>query len=73
MFSQLKEAHTPFELRTSRALENHASMVMCTIDEAINNVDDVDYVIDMLKNVGQTHTRFDNFKPEVFLVGTGFT
>ncbi len=68
MFSAFKELKNAQELRESRALENHAMMVMCTIDEALTNLDDMDYVIDLLKKIGRTHTRFENYKPEIFWV-----
>ena len=42
--------------------------VMCTIDEALTNLDDMDYVIDLLRKIGRTHTRFENYKPEIFWV-----
>ncbi len=41
---------------------------MCTIDEALTNLDDMDYVIDLLRKIGRTHTRFENYKPEIFWV-----
>ncbi len=44
------------------------TQVMCTIDEALTNLDDMDYVIDLLRKIGRTHTRFENYKPEIFWV-----
>ena len=42
--------------------------VMCTIDEAITNLDDVDYAIVVLHKIGRSHLRFPDFKPEIFWV-----
>ena len=66
-FKDLRSTSTLAELRESKILENHVKGVMLTIDEAINNMDHAD-TIDMLLNVGKTHTRFIDFDPKVFLV-----
>ena len=68
MFKKFGKLKYSAELRGSRDLQNHAKMVMCTIDEAITNLDDLDYVIDVLRKVGRSHTRFEGYKPEIFWV-----
>ena len=68
MFKKIGKLKYSAELRGSRDLQNHAMMVMCTIDEAITNLDDLDYVIDVLRKVGRSHTRFEGYKPEIFWV-----
>ncbi|XP_076464737.1 uncharacterized protein LOC143296596 [Babylonia areolata] len=67
-FSGLQSYRTLAELRASSVLEQHVSGVMLTVDEAITNLDDADYVLSMLRNVGQTHIRFQGFDPNVFLL-----
>ena len=69
-FEQFKHLKDVSDLRESQTLVNHAMLVMCTIDEAINNLDDVPYVVEMLQKTGKTHTRFPKFQPEVFYVST---
>ena len=68
LFATFKDLETVSDLRGNRSLENHAMMVMCTIDETITNMDDLDYVIDMLQRVGKTHTRFQKFRADLFWV-----
>ena len=69
MFVKLKDFETVAELRSSKILEDHAMKVICTIDDAIVNLDDMEYVTSMLQTVAQSHSsRFPNFDPEFFLV-----
>ena len=70
MFAKLKDYETVAELRSSKILEDHAMKVICTIDDAIVNLDDMEYVTRMLQTVAQSHSsRFPNFDPEFFSVG----
>ena len=56
------------DLGSSRALENHAVLVMYALDDAITNMDDAEYLIDMLVTTGKSHRRFDNFSASIFWV-----
>jgi len=67
MFEQFRSVDRA-DLGTSKALENHALLVMNALDEAITNMDDPEYLIDMLLTTGKTHQRFENFNPEMFWV-----
>ena len=68
MFEQFRSVEKE-DLGTSRSLENHALLVMNALDEAIANMDDPEYLIEMLLTTGKSHRRFDDFKPESFWVG----
>lgn len=69
MFGMLKDYETVAELRSSKLFEDHAMKVICTIDDAIVNLDDMEYVTRMLQTVAQAHsTRFPNFNPDFFSV-----
>ena len=69
MFAAFKDVTTLAELRSSKVLESHAMKVICTIDDVIVNLDDMDYVLRMLQIVAQSHSqRFPNFNPEFFWV-----
>jgi len=69
MFAKLKHVETIAELRTSKVLEGHAMKVICTIDDAIVNFDDMDYVLRMLETIAQSHSlRFPLFDPQFFSV-----
>ncbi len=68
MFSDFGRLHYSSDLRESRQLQDHAMMVMCTIDEAITNLDDLDYVITSLHKVGRSHCRFEGYTPDTFWV-----
>jgi len=67
MFEQFRSVDKA-DLGSSRALENHALLVMNALDEAIANMDDADYLIDMLLTTGKSHRRFDNFSAMIFWV-----
>ena len=56
------------DLGTSQALENHALLVMNALDEAITNLDDPEFLIDMLLATGKSHQRFENFSMQIFWV-----
>ena len=74
MFAKLKDYETVAELRSSKILEDHSMKVICTIDDAIANLDDMEYVNRMLQTIAQAHsTRFPNFDPEFFMVRRYFS
>lgn len=68
LFSNFKDLDSEDALRENEALEKHALLVMSTMDEAISNIDNVDYVYDVLNRVGQSHGRFSGFVAELFQV-----
>ena len=67
MFEQFRSVEKA-DLGASRALENHALLVMNALDEAIANMDDPDYLIDMLLVTGKSHRRFEHFSADIFWV-----
>jgi len=68
MFEQFRSVDKA-DLGTSQALENHALLVMNALDEAITNLDDPEFLIDMLLATGKSHQRFENFSMQIFWVG----
>ena len=56
------------DLGTSQALENHALLVMNALDEAITNMDDPEFLVEMLLTTGKSHQRFENFSMQIFWV-----
>ena len=69
LFAQFKDVETIAELRSSKVLEGHAMKVISTIDDAIVNLDDMDYVIRMLETIAESHSiRFPNFNLDFFWV-----
>ena len=69
MFEQFRSVEKA-DLGTSRSLENHALLVMNALDEAIANMDDPEYLIDMLLVTGKSHRRFEHFSGDIFWVRT---
>jgi len=67
MFEQFRSVDK-VDLGSCRALENHALLVMNALDEAIANMDDEEFLIDMLLTTGKSHRRFDNFSANIFWV-----
>jgi len=68
MFQQFRSVDKT-DLGSSRALENHALLVMNALDESIANMDESDYLIELLLAIGKSHRRFDNFSASIFWVG----
>lgn len=65
----MKHLETISELRSSKLFESHALKVICTIDDAIINFDDMDYVNRHLQLAAQSHChRVSNFDAELFWV-----
>jgi Globin len=67
MFEQFRSVEKA-DLGSNRSLENHALLVMNALDEAIANMDDPAYLIDMLLTTGKSHQRFENFSSSIFWV-----
>ncbi|KAK6998214.1 neuroglobin [Biomphalaria glabrata] len=67
MFKGFKDIKTDSELRSNEALENHATLVMTTLDDAITHIDNYEYVKDLLYRTSATHTKFTGFQPAYFM------
>ncbi|KAK0050762.1 neuroglobin, partial [Biomphalaria pfeifferi] len=67
MFKGFKDIKTDSELRSNEALENHATLVMTTLDDAITHIDNYEYVKDLLYRTSSTHTKFTGFQPAYFM------
>ena len=68
LFESFKHIQSDDELRSNEALENHATLVMTTLDDAITHIDNYDFVKQLLNRVGATHIKFSNFKSSNFMV-----
>ena len=68
MFEQFRTVDNVADLYSDRALENHALLVMNTLDESISYMDDEEYLIQMLLTTGKSHKRFENFSASIFWV-----
>ncbi|KAK6182326.1 hypothetical protein SNE40_010037 [Patella caerulea] len=66
LFSSFKDLKTSDELRVNEALEKHAGIVMGVLDECISNIDNVDYILDILTKTGASHKNFSGFTAEFF-------
>ena len=69
MFENFKHIQTDDELRSNEALENHATLVMSTLDDAITHIDNFEFVSNLLQRTGASHIKFAGFKSSYFLVG----
>ncbi|XP_070181500.1 neuroglobin-like isoform X2 [Littorina saxatilis] len=67
MFHEFKDLTSEDDLRANEALENHATLVMTTLDDAITHIDNYDYVSEVLRKTGASHVRFEGFKSDNFL------
>jgi hypothetical protein len=62
-FQSLKTKESQLE---SMELAEHASLVMTSLDEAINSLDNIDYFLEYLHSIGKLHTKVPGFKKEYF-------
>ena len=68
IFDQFRLVEEKEDLMSSKALQNHAMLVMYTLDDVISSLDDQEFVVDLLLKTGRSHRRFENFKTSVFWV-----
>lgn len=68
LFSKFRELKTKEQQASSEELAEHANKVMETIDEGIRSLDDLDTFFEYLHQVGASHTRIPDFKPDFFWV-----
>ncbi|XP_041351101.1 uncharacterized protein LOC121370066 [Gigantopelta aegis] len=66
LFQNFKNIGHEDELRENELLEHHATLVMTTLDDAISNIDNHEYVAEFLKKTGSSHIRFDGFSHRNF-------
>ena len=68
MFDDFRYVENVEDLEKSKALENHALLVMNAIDQAFRNLSNEKELIGILLTTGKFHTRFWNFSPHLFWV-----
>lgn len=71
-FKNIRHLETEDKLRMSEELEKHAGKMMTSIDDIVNNIDDVDYALDKMSKVAQQHKSFQGFTAQQFLVSVCF-
>lgn len=67
-FERFRPITSSAELWESKALQRHGMAVMSVIDDIIINLDDENYVIDLILEQGSKHARFYGFRPQLFWV-----
>lgn len=70
IFKKFKELKSDDELRVSETLEQHATGVMNVIDDTIMNIENVDYVFELLNSTGRKHITYEGFSQPFFWVST---
>jgi len=68
LFEKFQSLKTKESQMESMELAEHASLVMTSLDEAINSLDNVDYFIEYLRSIGKLHHKVPGFKKEHFWV-----
>ena len=68
LFTKFKELRTKESQAESLELQQHATLVMQTLDESIQALENVDYFFEFLSQVGRTHYKIPGFKKEYFWV-----
>ncbi|XP_003738429.1 neuroglobin-like [Galendromus occidentalis] len=66
LFTSFQALKTEESQRESMELGQHASLVMTTLDEGINSLDNLDYFLEYLHNAGGMHYKIKGFKKEYF-------
>ena len=68
LFKEFRDIDSNDDLRTNELLAKHSNLVMALLDEAICNIDNVDYTLEIIARAGKSHARFDGFTPDLFIV-----
>ncbi|KAG7198073.1 hypothetical protein KM043_018241 [Ampulex compressa] len=66
MFTKFRELKTKEQQSSSMELATHAKKVMTALDEGIKGLDDMDFLLTCLHQVGATHTKIPGFNPQYF-------
>ncbi|XP_046384168.1 neuroglobin-like [Ischnura elegans] len=66
LFDKFKELRTREQQASSMELAEHATQVMSTLDEGIKGLDNLDFFLDYVSQVGATHHRIPGFRHEYF-------
>ena len=73
LFSKFRDIKSEDQLRLNENLEMHGSKVMEVLDETISNIENVDYILELLSTTGKMHRKFTGFSSNMFWVSrTGF-
>ena len=64
----LEKCETIAEMRESKALAKHVRGVMNALDDTIYNLNDMNYVTELLLDIGKQHRKYTDFRREFFLV-----
>lgn len=68
LFSKFRELKTKESQVESLELQQHAALVMQTLDESIQALDNMDYFFDYVLQVGRSHRKIPGFNKEYFWV-----
>jgi len=68
LFEKFKELKTKEQQANSEELQEHATNVMSTVDEAIKELDNLDSFFQFLHQTGASHRRIPDFRPALFWV-----
>ncbi|GFS02562.1 myoglobin, partial [Elysia marginata] len=60
-FKNIRHLESEDKLRMSEDLEKHAGRMMATLDDIVNNIDDVDYALSKMPTVAQQDVQFQGF------------
>ncbi|CAG2164150.1 unnamed protein product, partial [Oppiella nova] len=66
LFEKFQTLKTKESQMESMELAEHASLVMTSLDEAINSLENVDYFIEYLHSIGKLHHKVPGFHKEYF-------
>lgn len=66
IFKKFRDLKNDDELRVSEQLEQHATRVMNVIDETIMNIENVDYILELLNSTGRKHSTYEGFTAPFF-------
>ncbi|RUS79879.1 hypothetical protein EGW08_012357 [Elysia chlorotica] len=60
-FKNIRHLESEDKLRMSEDLEKHAGRLMATLDDIVNNIDNVDYALSKMPTVAQQDVQFQGF------------
>lgn len=66
LFTKFQNLYTRETQEQSSELQEHATLVMSTLDESIQALDNLDFFFDFLHQIGANHTKIPGFEKDFF-------
>ncbi|BFZ11641.1 hypothetical protein BsWGS_14680 [Bradybaena similaris] len=67
-FRDIRHLETEEKLRNSEDMEKHGGKMMASLDDIVNNIENVDNALDKISQLAQQHREFPGFTADQFML-----